>query len=90
VGAKFEDPFVDEHHATQVAEQTAGCRGTFGRNFRQARITKGFTPQHVCARIGVKEDILDAIEDGRFDPPLDTMEALARSVGRQVWTLLLP
>jgi DNA-binding XRE family transcriptional regulator len=31
---------------------------------------------------------LGAIEDGDMDPPLDTMEALARSIGCTLQTLL--
>lgn len=90
MGAKIEDPFVDQHRASQVAEQTASCRSIFGRNLRKARITKKLTPEHVYAQTGVNADTLGAIEDGCMDPPLDTMEALARSVGRKVQTLLRP
>lgn len=90
MGAKSKDPFVDRHRATQIAEQTASCRGIFGRNLRNARLRKNLTPDHVCLRTGVNVDTLGAIEEGRLDPSLATMEALADLVGRKVRTLLRP
>ena len=88
MAAKIESPFLDPHRATQVAEQTARFRRAFGRNLRAARINRGLTPEAVSVESGVSAATIGAIEDGQMDPPLDTMEALARSIGCTVQTLL--
>jgi transcriptional regulator with XRE-family HTH domain len=88
MGAKAESPFVDPNRATQVAEQTARLRSAFGRNLRKARLKRGLTAEAVSVQSGVSAVTLGAIEDGDMDPPLDTMEALARSIGCALQTLL--
>lgn len=88
MAAKIESPFIDPDRATQVAEQTASYRIAFGQNLRTARLKRGLTPEAVSVKSGVSAATLGAIEEGHMDPPLATMEALARSIGCTVQTLL--
>lgn len=63
---------------------------TLGRRLRHARRTRGLTLADVSARVGVASSALSMIENGKREPRLSTLQALAEALGTGVDDLLRP
>jgi transcriptional regulator with XRE-family HTH domain len=59
---------------TQVAKALA-------RNVRRLRKEKGWAQDELAAKVGVEQMAISLIENSRANPTLETLEALAKSLG---------
>lgn len=59
-----------------------------GRTLRELRTQKGLSQAVVARRAKLSREYVNKIEAGRYDPPLSTINALARAVGVPVTELL--
>ena len=52
-----------------------------GEAIRELRQQHRLTPEELCAAAGVSAPQLAALEDGRLDPDLELIAAIARAIG---------
>jgi Zn-dependent peptidase ImmA (M78 family)/DNA-binding XRE family transcriptional regulator len=62
--------------------------GTVGQNLRLAREKAGLSQAEACRRSGVGESSLSEFENGRREPSLSQLDALARTYSRSVVSLI--
>jgi transcriptional regulator with XRE-family HTH domain len=65
-------------------------RVVFGANLRAARLERGLSQQEVADRAERSQAKMPAIEAGRTNITIDTMQRLAMAVGLTVLELLTP
>jgi transcriptional regulator with XRE-family HTH domain len=59
-----------------------------GKRLREIRMDKGFSQAALAKRARLTREYVNKIEAGRYDPPLSTINALARALGVPVTELL--
>jgi transcriptional regulator with XRE-family HTH domain len=59
-----------------------------GKRLRKLRIAKKLSQATVAKRADLSREYVNKIEAGRYDPPLSTINALAKALGVQVGELL--
>ena len=59
-----------------------------GRRLRKLRIAKKLSQARVAKRADLSREYVNKIEAGRYDPPLSTINALAKALGVSVGELL--
>jgi transcriptional regulator with XRE-family HTH domain len=59
-----------------------------GRRLRKLRIAKKLSQATVAKRADLSREYVNKIEAGRYDPPLSTINALAKALGVPVRELL--
>jgi transcriptional regulator with XRE-family HTH domain len=59
-----------------------------GRRLRKLRIAKKLSQARVAKRADLSREYVNKIEAGRYDPPLSTINALAKALGVPVGELL--
>jgi transcriptional regulator with XRE-family HTH domain len=74
----------------RVIDPSARLRREFGRSLRQARIAAGLTQGQVAAATGINIGHISEVERGLQNITLNTMTALAKSVGMDVEIGLKP
>ena len=52
-----------------------------GKTLKRIRIIKKLSQADVAARAGLSREYVNKIEAGRYDPPLSTINALAKALG---------
>lgn len=62
----------------------------FGGRMKQRRRELGLTQSQIFEQTGVAPSYLSAVENGRVNPTLNTIDKLARSVGLEAWAMLRP
>jgi transcriptional regulator with XRE-family HTH domain len=77
----------------RLAERCRGCATIsivkdFGRGIRRRRDTLGLTLEQLAARANLTPNYIGAIENGKRDPSLSTLQALARGLSVPVGELL--
>lgn len=53
----------------------------FGANLKKARLAKGISQNTLCKKLGVDRAYISAIENGRQNPTLATIEKIAKALG---------
>jgi len=51
---------------------------TFGKRLKRERMRKGWSQAELAAKLGVTREYVARLESGRHDPPLSTVERLAK------------
>jgi transcriptional regulator with XRE-family HTH domain len=59
-----------------------------GKTLRRLRAQRGLSQAVVAKRAKLSREYVNKIEAGRYDPPLSTINALARALGVRVTELL--
>ncbi len=59
-----------------------------GRRLRKLRIAKKLSQATLAKRANLSREYVNKIEAGRYDPPLSTINALAKALGVPVTELL--
>jgi len=59
-----------------------------GKRLRKLRISKKLSQATVAKRADLSREYVNKIEAGRYDPPLSTINALAKALGVSVGELL--
>jgi transcriptional regulator with XRE-family HTH domain len=59
-----------------------------GRALRKLRTAKGLSQAALAERVGLSREYINKIEAGKYDPPLSTINALAKALGVKVGRLL--
>jgi transcriptional regulator with XRE-family HTH domain len=59
-----------------------------GRRLRKLRIAKKLSQATLAKRADLSREYVNKIEAGRYDPPLSTINALAKALGVPVTELL--
>jgi transcriptional regulator with XRE-family HTH domain len=59
-----------------------------GKRLRKLRIAKNLSQATVAKRADLSREYVNKIEAGRYDPPLSTINALAKALGVPVTELL--
>jgi transcriptional regulator with XRE-family HTH domain len=59
-----------------------------GRRLRKLRIEKRLSQAALAKRADLSREYVNKIEAGRYDPPLSTINALAKALGVSVTELL--
>jgi transcriptional regulator with XRE-family HTH domain len=59
-----------------------------GKRLRKLRIAKKLSQATVAKRADLSREYVNKIEAGRYDPPLSTINALAKALGVPVTELL--
>jgi XRE family transcriptional regulator, regulator of sulfur utilization len=59
-----------------------------GKTLRKLRTAKGLSQAALAKRAHLSREYVNKIEAGRYDPPLSTMNALAKALGVPVAELL--
>jgi hypothetical protein len=62
----------------------------FAKNFRNARRAKKFTQAYVVKATGFNQSYLSLVENGRATISLDNAALLAKTIGTDLWKLLIP
>jgi transcriptional regulator with XRE-family HTH domain len=61
---------------------------TFGREVRRRRVALGLTLEELAERSGLTPNYIGTVENGRRDPSLSTVLALAKGLGAPAGELL--
>jgi XRE family transcriptional regulator, regulator of sulfur utilization len=61
---------------------------TFGMRLKQLRNKKGWSQATLAAKLGVTREYLARLEGGQHDPPLSTVERLAKILGVRISKLV--
>jgi transcriptional regulator with XRE-family HTH domain len=61
---------------------------TFGMRLKELRNKKGWSQATLAAKLGVTREYLARLEGGRHDPPLSTVERLAKILGVRIAKLV--
>jgi transcriptional regulator with XRE-family HTH domain len=61
---------------------------TFGMRLRELRNKKGWSQAVLAAKLGVTREYLARLEGGQHDPPLSTVERLAKILGVRISKLV--
>jgi transcriptional regulator with XRE-family HTH domain len=61
---------------------------TFGIRLRELRNKKGWSQATLAAKLGVTREYLARLEGGQHDPPLSTVERLAKILGVRISRLV--
>ena len=61
---------------------------TFGMRLKRERMRKGWSQAALAVRLGVTREYVARLEAGRHDPPLSTVERLAKILGVKVSALV--
>ena len=61
---------------------------TFGMRLKELRNKKGWSQAVLAAKLGVTREYLARLEDGHHDPPLSTVERLAKILGVRISRLV--
>jgi XRE family transcriptional regulator, regulator of sulfur utilization len=59
-----------------------------GKTVRQIRLAKGLSQAEVAKRAGLSREYINKIEAGKYDPPLSTINALAKALDVSVRRLM--
>ena len=59
-----------------------------GKTLRRLRTAKGLSQAMLAKRVGLSREYVNKIEAGKYDPPLSTINALAKALGVKVGRLL--
>ncbi len=59
-----------------------------GKTIRKLRIAKKLSQAELADRVGLSREYINKIEAGRYDPPLSTINALAKALRVDVAKLL--
>jgi transcriptional regulator with XRE-family HTH domain len=59
-----------------------------GMNLKRIRTAKRMSQAALAARAGFSREYVNKVEAGRYDPPLSTINALAKALGVKVGRLL--
>ena len=59
-----------------------------GKTLKRLRIAKKFSQAVLAERAGLSREYVNKIEAGRYDPPLSTINALAKALGLKPARLL--
>jgi transcriptional regulator with XRE-family HTH domain len=59
-----------------------------GATVRRIRQAKGLSQAQLAERAGLSREYVNKIEAGRYDPPLSTINALAKALGVKATELL--
>lgn len=59
-----------------------------GITLRRMRTAKGMSQAALAERAGLSREYVNKIEAGRYDPPLSTINALAKALGVKAGRLL--
>jgi len=59
-----------------------------GKTLRKLRMAKGLSQATLAERVGLSREYVNKIEAGKYDPPLSTINALAKALGVKVGRLL--
>ena len=59
-----------------------------GKTLKKLRLKKGLSQAALAKRADLSREYVNKIEAGRYDPPLSTINALARALGVKVSTLV--
>ena len=70
------------------AKVPAPARKTFGKAFREARLSAEMTQAAAARSTGIDRSYISDLERGLANPSLDTMNALAEGVGMELEVLL--
>jgi transcriptional regulator with XRE-family HTH domain len=57
---------------------------TFGMRLKELRNKKGWSQATLAAKLGVTREYLARLEGGQHDPPLSTVERLAKILGVRI------
>jgi XRE family transcriptional regulator, regulator of sulfur utilization len=60
----------------------------FGMRLKELRNQKGWSQATLAAKLGVTREYLARLEGGQHDPPLSTVERLAKILGVRVSKLI--
>lgn len=71
--ARFDAALEEEETRLQIAELV-----------HQARVEAGLTQTALAARVGTKQSVISAIENGAQMPTIHTLRRIARAVDRQL------
>jgi transcriptional regulator with XRE-family HTH domain len=52
-----------------------------GKTIKKLRIAKKLSQAALAERVGLSREYINKIEAGRYDPPLSTINALAKALG---------
>jgi transcriptional regulator with XRE-family HTH domain len=61
---------------------------TFGMRLKELRNKKGWSQATLAAKLGVTREYLARLEGGQHDPPLSTVERLAKILGVRISRLV--
>jgi transcriptional regulator with XRE-family HTH domain len=61
---------------------------TFGMRLKELRNKKGWSQAVLAAKLGVTREYLARLEGGQHDPPLSTVERLAKILGVRISRLV--
>jgi transcriptional regulator with XRE-family HTH domain len=61
---------------------------TFGMRLKELRNKKGWSQATLAAKLGVTREYLARLEGGQHDPPLSTVERLAKILGIRISRLV--
>ena len=61
---------------------------TFGMRLKELRNEKGWSQAVLAAKLGVTREYLARLEGGQHDPPLSTVERLAKILGVRISKLV--
>ena len=67
---------------------SVNVRHILGRNVRYLRADARLNKVEFCLMAHISRPLLDAIEDGRANVTLDTLERIASSLAVEPWALL--
>lgn len=73
-----------------MAQHSAPARETLARNLRRLRVARRWSLSELAAATGSGKATLSAIENGRANPTVDTLAALAAALGVELTALLEP
>ena len=59
-----------------------------GRTLKKLRTAKGLSQAALAERVDLSREYINKIEAGKYDPPLSTINALAKALGVKVGRLL--
>ena len=73
----MDDYYIEETES--IAE-----KGSYGNLIAEERIKLGFTQAELAEKSGLKQSNISRIENGAVQPSMETMEAIARGLGKKL------